>query len=132
MNNIKKFDVEGNVLIAEFMELKHPKSIFEGVIKCAWNGSDMNPNNWYIKGKTHQNLDQLWWSVGLKYDNDWEWLMEVVDKIQSLRNKVDDEGKQLIGAIENWFKYEHKNGYSKRLLVWSAVVEFIKYKNQKS
>lgn len=69
----------------------------------------------------------------LKYDTDWNWLMEVVEKIESLSYdvfintcvcRITDVGQGVLEDIET-FNYENKIK-----AVYGACVEFIKWHNE--
>lgn len=68
--------IEGNILIAEFMGLKHPPNIFEYKIKCGWGGLKLNGSDWYIKKDK-----EIYLTDALEYHYNWSWLMEVVEII---------------------------------------------------
>lgn len=105
--------IEGNKLIAEFM----------GYID---NG---DPDGFLIDPNTNYdvNVDEL------KFHSSWDWLMPVVEKIQSLRNDkdIDELDRIHITALEVSFKNLPKNGYTKIEDMWQAVIEFIKWYNEK-
>lgn len=69
----------------------------------------------------------------LKFHSDWNWLMEVVEKIESLGYdvfvntcvcRITDVGQDILEDIE---AFVHKN---KRKAVYNACIEFIKWYNQ--
>lgn len=108
---------ENNKLIAEFMGL----SIKEGVSYYT-DENDMFPMNVEVKG------------VHLPYDTDWNWLMPVVEKIESLgyeffivedRIKIAHNTDHSIDTIINFTL-----GGSKREATYKAVVEFINQYNK--
>ena len=110
-----KATINGNKLIAEFMELESPDgNYFEHISK------DGN------KKLTHFIL--------LEYHLSWDCLMPVVDKIESfgywIRMDygdvfiVDDDSNII---IENPM---HEDGYTKLDLVYDVVVEFIEWHNE--
>ena len=124
---------ENNKIIAEFMGKEWNKSFFAGV-------SIINPSN-----------------ITYKFDTDWNWLMEVVEKIESLDiNKFSKqlgredvkpiEGKFYLTVFDNQaeflasvYYWQHdnnikglkkENGNSKIEAVYNACVEFIKWYNE--
>lgn len=98
-------NTENNKIIAEFMGYK--KSI---------------ANTWFKGNKIVQ-------TTSFKYDSDWNWLMEVVDKIESL--KVVVEIRENVCYIET----SANNYYSeledtKLQATYKAVLVFIKWYNE--
>ena len=65
----------------------------------------------------------------LKFDTDWNWLMEVVEKIESLDHKNNEEHFQLVTFIHHWFRRKHKE-LTKIEAVYNACVEFIEWYNE--
>jgi hypothetical protein len=91
--------------------------VFNGVhlFLCAWNNRSTK-------------LD--WMSCKLKYQEDWNKLMEVVAKIESLGGNVKINGNTCeviykFGGIGNSSTFENKID-----AVWNACVEYIKYYNK--
>lgn len=93
--------IEGNKLIAEFLEgkqKKHPGGL---------------GNMGYQFPIAIANSD--WWSNdSLKFHSSWDWLMPVVEKIHSLTNvgislsyKIDEQYKVVISWI-NWYNEQQK------------------------
>jgi hypothetical protein len=115
--------IEGNRLIAEFMGLKYKTSKETGHPSCFPNGT------W------NDEKSGIGYSAPIEYHLDWNWLMPVVDKI-----KIDHD--ITIGhlyrsnaastdycTIADW-KSEiivHIEGNSNKIVVWSAVIEYIKW-----
>lgn len=114
---------EGNKLIAEFMgwTLKrypsHMKTPYHG--KSIWWSSGKTKTFCCEEGQEH-------------FDDSWEWLMPVVNKIevrdywvdicfvQCLIGRVNDGGKTIVEA----------DGVSKIEATWLAIVKFIKWHNK--
>ena len=113
--------IENNKLIAEFMGLSYcKKHLYEG---------------WY---KNHEHNHRLCDFNGLKYHSDWNWLMKVVEKIESIEDgiyQVDilQEGCKIlkrccllidkrVGKLES--------DTTKIESVYLACVEFIKWYNE--
>lgn len=124
--------LENNKLIADFMGM---------VISSV-------PNNYW----TEKNDESIGHGklVELKYDIDWNWLMEVVEKIEGLKTTITNN-PNLIGKFEDYeiniqdkFVVIYAHGEvtkdicyvrkeTKKDTVYNACIEFIKwYKNQKS
>ena len=102
--------IENNKLIAEFMGL----NLHQGV----WRKSTLATERKICK------------EDALKYHEDWNWLMEVVEKIESLGYRIEIvkhicriylSNKETIIISENTPKIE---------AVYNAVVEFIKWYNE--
>ena len=69
----------------------------------------------------------------LKYHLDWNWLMEVVEKIESLGYKVDIskwENSQYCGIYLNGKKISGNETNTKIEAVYNACLEFIKWYNE--
>ena len=103
---------EKNKIIAEFLNLTS-QVIFEQVFAVSENGK----TNFYKKDE-------------LKFHSDWNWLMEVVEKIESLGYRIEIvkhicriylSNKETIIISENTPKIE---------AVYIACVEFIKWYNE--
>lgn len=107
--------IEGNKLIAEFMGEKNIR-IHESNVWMDENPVTHNPPN----------------SVHARYDTSWDWLMPVVEKIESL----DDGYEVIIRRTSCSIMYDQETKVSlvycpnKMLSVWSAVIKFIKWYNQ--
>jgi hypothetical protein len=113
--------INGNKNIATFMGGVFKTDLPYTFTKSGWVNTPANDSK-----EIAQDYDLI-------YHSNWEWLMPVVDKIQSLRNKCNnvklEYGLTLINAIETWFKYTHKR-ISKKEAVWLACVEFIEWYNK--
>lgn len=107
--------MEENKLIAEFM----------GLIESSI------PNEYWTKKSTEGfGMGQM---VELKYDTDWNWLMTVVEKIESLNysleiNKQEELDYQCLITKGNNIVIQNFNQI-KIDAVYQAVVEFIKQLN---
>lgn len=119
---------EGNKLIAEFMSKENP---FHDGRYIVLNGFAYTPDE-------------------MKFNSSWDWIMPVVEKIESMRYSVtigtafrSDKTQRIyceIGTPELWdFKrldikpiveFDEENGNSKIEIVYISVVEFIKWYNQ--
>lgn len=107
---------ENNKLIAEFMGYKNN-----------------TPSKDFFQHPTDKNrFDRIEY---LKYDTDWNWLMEVVEKIESLSYQgyniyVDISEKTLIQSFESNIEISEVFGGSKIENTYKACVEFIKWYNK--
>ena len=102
--------IENNKLITEFM----------GYYKYAWIGHTM-----YIFEDDNHRAE-----VDLHYHSDWNWLMPVVEKIESLGYKVDIskwENSQYCGIYLNGKKIAGNETNTKIEAVYNACIEFIKW-----
>ena len=108
--------IENNKLIAEFLSIKiHPCETIE---------------NFKFLPIEERGLYNGYFIDELKYHEDWNWLMEVVEKIESLGYRIEIvkhicriylSNKETIIISENTPKIE---------AVYNAVVEFIKWYNE--
>ncbi len=82
---------------------------------------------------TYEFKGSFYGSLKLKFHNDWNWLMKVVEKIESLGYdvfintcvcRITDVGQDILEDIET-FNYENK-----KQAVYNACVEFIKWYNK--
>jgi hypothetical protein len=112
---MKQDIIEGNKLIAEFMQLESRKP--------SWSMAEQFNRNSY------------WIPVGvLEYHTSWDWLMPVVEKIESLGFESG------ISSDATYFKMEASpfdvvsqadNSWRKKIeTVWEAVIQFIQWYNQ--
>ena len=103
---------ENNKIIAEFIGLVYrTKKDYQG---------------WY---KDSSFTDRICSFDGLKYHSDWNWLMEVVQKIESLGDDLNIYAyhcELIYNVGENIETFEAK---SKIEAVYNACVEFIKWYN---
>jgi len=104
---------ENNKIIAEFMGAKLTKDL--QIVYPIYEGDSS-----YVKN--------------LKYHSDWNWLMEVVEKIESLRNQIVIFNKTAAlsnvkepSVFNDSFKAE-----TKKQAVYNACVEFIKWYNEQN
>ena len=115
---------ENNKLIAEFMGMKI----------ITFKGNEYVNNTGTFTATTVEDLEA--------FQYDWNWLMEVVERIESLEI-IDRKGRFSVNSIcfdENYTAYitdEEKDliqveGETKRVATYNAVVEFIKWHNQQT
>ena len=119
-------NTENNKIIAEFMGV-NDKVLSTGNI-YSWSDAPFYYTTEDTKAKVINNIAKY-----SKYHSDWNWLIEVVEKIESLKFSV------LIGkntcVIEQTFGKISLNlgvmrGKDKIEAVYSACVEFIKWYNE--
>ena len=110
--------IENNKLIAEFLSVKiHPCETIE---------------NFKVLPIEERGLYNGYFIDALKYHEDWNWLMQVVEKIESLGYRIEIvkhicriylSNKETIIISENTPKIE---------AVYNACVEFIKWYNEQN
>ena len=101
--------IENNKIIAEFLNLTS-QVIFEQVFAVSENGK----TNFYKKDE-------------LKFHSDWNWLMEVVEKIERLENNLKNETREEFTQFQKVLSLPI---YTKIEAVYNACVEFIKWYNE--
>lgn len=125
MEDIEK-KIEGNKLIAEFMD--GYKRYYSDTLGMVWDHEYYTPP--LAGGKCDEDL---------KYHSSWDWLMPVVEKIESLKfdvriNGVTDHAGGLHQScyIEDWKSDDVAKYHSSSKIesVYKAVVEFIKWHNK--
>lgn len=128
-----KTTIEGDRLIAIFMELKHPKNIFEYAIKCGWDGLNLNTEDWWIK----ENSRDIYLTESLPFHSSWEWLMPVVEQINSTHN-MNNPYRDLSYTINYLLNagYGFSSSKKERLIftkenLWKRCVAFCKWYKQK-
>jgi len=94
-------------------------------------GHDNGQNRWY---NIFLGQNGYYWSDQLKFHSSWEWLMSVVEKIESLEWNVNINKNCCIydnqHKITACGKSITRLGDTKIESVWLAVVEFIKWYNK--
>ena len=120
--------LENNVLIAEFMgaeKIQYPAPIY-GIYKFP-----VSPD------KKHTKMDAIYF----EYHTSWDWLIPIVEKIESLNEIVSIENNSCIivnninTEAHEWFTTMHNKNIdsgkiSKIEATYYAVVEFIKWHNK--
>ena len=115
---------ESNKLLAEFM------GVFDKILSTqnihSWSDAPFYYTTENSKEKVIENISNY-----VKYDTDWNWLMEVVEKIEDLGNDVSittnyiqiafDEGEQFIVAEDTKIKID---------TLYNACVEFVQWYNK--
>lgn len=113
--------LKNNKLIAEFLSIKiHPCETIE---------------NFKFLPIEERGLYNGYFIDALKYHEDWNWLMEVVEKIESLGYKIDIskwENSQYCGIYLNGKKIAGNETNTKIEAVYNACVEFIKWYNNQN
>lgn len=138
MDNI----IENNKLIAEFM------GVFDKILSTgnihSWSDAPFYYTTEDTKGKVIKNICKY-----SKYDSDWNWLMEVVEKIESLgyRTLTENECFMITKNKLEPFDVRSKDDYStifsdnyeinhyestKLTNTYTAIVEFIKWYNEQN
>ena len=112
-------NTENNKIIAEFMIKQEPTENF-----CV--GSIGQEVGVFTGIKT-----EYFKYEDLKFHSDWNWLMEVVEKIESLNHKNNEEHFQLVSFIHHWLRRKHKE-LTKIEAVYNACIEFIKWYNEQN
>jgi len=137
MKQDEKF--EGNKLIAEFMGWQLVTvGYFGGEEETQWqrdNSDWMDEVNMDDVGDYFVNVpENKWLYADVSYHTSWDWLMPVVEKIETLGYQF----KQCSKRVEIWKddNKPHKTPIidnkeeTKILSAWYAVVEFIKWHNE--
>lgn len=111
--------IQGNKLIAEFMGYE----LYNGL---------------FIHSESETPIGNTFYPDQSKYHSSWDWLMPVVEKMESKGFEV-QIGRSLfvkntnycmIHDIGNAFCIEHEDVADKIIVVYRAVIEFIKWYNQ--
>jgi hypothetical protein len=131
---INKQIIKDNIIIAKFMGW----NILPFEKRYALDG-------WYYginsKGKRYNGLcaiskNNCWLAIAakVKYHSSWDWLMPVVEKIESLDYKVDIFYKyaQVSTMDEDFICRSFAINHSKIQEVWEMVVKFIKWYNKQN
>lgn len=111
---------ESNKIIAEFLKWKkYEDGTFESPSRFFWE--DIHAlMSW-------NSVRHDWKPSDMIFDTDWNWLMEVVEKIESLENNLNNETKE---EFRQFQKVLSLPIYSKIEAVYTACVEFIKWYNE--
>jgi len=121
---------ENNKLIAEFMELKTDKMFFNlktgNYVKKENEDCEVNAVTVFIKNNKPV--------TNFNYHSDWNWLMEVVEKIRKFHNGTEPLSDKQIEQLLQLIKKLNeslilRNGISIEA-VYNACVEFIKWYNE--
>jgi len=115
--------LENNDIIAKFMGGKYETNLPFEYIKTGWTNTPANDNQ------------QIAQSHQFKYNFSWNWLMPVVEKIESFKHPVYICGnncqiyeKKSWGKDIGWFTDSY--GRDKLEAVYLAIIDFINWYNQ--
>lgn len=71
-------------------------------------------------------FDQYYYKSGLRFDEEWNWIMVVVEEIENLVNsRVDIDSSHVLIQYNDWFTIIQKE--SKKEAVVEAIWEFLNY-----
>lgn len=117
--------MENNKLIAEFMGMKSEYKKYTN-----------NDDEGILTYKYPINKTQVWNVTPdeLKYHNDWNWIMEIVDKIEGMGCRTELLGQKdnynfQIGKRGGHYPDFDSDGETKILAVYGGVVQFIEWFN---
>jgi hypothetical protein len=101
-----------NKLLAEFMGYTQPHPDYP------------NTTYWYKEGKAPLTI--------LSFDTDWNWLMDVVEKIESLNFAIKVVVNEALIFCEDWesLDYIYAREKTKIEATYNACVEFVKWYNE--
>lgn len=136
---------EQNTMIGEFLGWKlvclnpeEPHNPEEGEYKI-WNFQKFE-NGEFVK--SDYGGDSWSWGDGdaLPFNADWSWLMEAYEKISELCSSCSINNKGCLLAVGGEYPqsekgcdfYIYKEGITLKESIWLAVVEFIKWYNEKN
>ena len=119
---------ENNKLIAEFMEYVHVTHYVYRIPKMAYDEPDFDNRTINVVDTFSVYFDDM------KFDTDWNWLIEVVEKIEALENKrfkveINFNMCNIYDGL-NFECFEYI-GTTKIEAAYFAVVEFIKWHNER-
>lgn len=103
-------------------------AIFMGMIVEKYDAPFLEDKILYRHGKMNW---QVWSVHQLSYHKSWEWLMPVVEKIESIQYKVAIENSECQISGYEYCRDFYSEG-SKLHAVYNSVVEFIKWHNNKN
>ena len=121
--------IENNKLIAEFM------GVFDKILSTgnmhSWSDAPFYYTTEDTREKVIKNISKY-----SKYNKDWNWLMEVVEKIESLEHWTETLGGLqnicLIGSINSSCESFKAVAETKIEAVYNACLEFIKWYNEQN
>ena len=117
--------IENNKLIAEFM------GVFDKILSTgnihSWSDAPFYYTTEDTKEKVIKNICKY-----SKYDSDWNWLMQVVEKIEKLKCTVVIE-KNICRIHKGGLHFGHAYKFETKIeAVYNACLEFIKWYNEKN
>lgn len=118
-------NIENNRLIAEFMAFQTRTDAIDDRVLAYYVGNVIkNADN-----SKNKNEENVFHPEDMRFDTDWNWLMEVVEKIESLSfDVVINYNICTITNGENEFRHEVGQ---KIYATYQAVIEFINWYNEK-
>ena len=110
-----------NKLLAEFM----------GYVNTTQTDRDFNiyeGNEMIIKGKPKQLME----AMSMEFHSDWNWLMQVVEKIESLNFAIKVVVNEALIFCEDWESLDYIYAIEKTKIeaTYNACVEFVKWYNE--
>jgi hypothetical protein len=120
--------LESNKLLAEFM------GVFDKILSTqnihSWSDAPFYYTTENSKEKVIENISNY-----VKYDTDWNWLMQVVEKIENYNEFANvlfaPQGCAIDVYIENGFAFSNDCN-TKIEAVYNACVEFVKWFNNQN
>jgi hypothetical protein len=113
---------EGNILIAKFMGAKCTLEPINGYLVCSFTNADIPANS----------PSNFWMPKYMLYHSSWDWLMKVVDKIESMKAVSVNIHNDYCGITCGLFrpKFAISNLFNSKIeSTWHSVIEFIQYYN---
>jgi hypothetical protein len=129
--------IEGNILIARFMGYKTYKEL-----QTLPEEDKFLSDCFFMHDNADFNFN--WEPESLRYQSDWNWLMKVVEKIESLdydpkvthTYSVDISGNGTTIQPNTWagerWMIRHNKKNERKMCTWLCVVDFIKFYNKKN
>jgi len=114
------------------LELKKMKHMEDNKLIAEFIGGWKERNYFVIETPFFKSLGGCIFAPSeLKFDSDWNWLMEVVEKIQNVdkNNYIKIDTYHTFISVLNKKQIERRDG-NKLLSTYNACVEFIKWYNQ--
>jgi hypothetical protein len=128
--------IENNILLAEFMGLSKTKMFFNlktgNYVKNETDECEVRPTEVYLKNNKP--------ITNFYYYSDWNWLMEVVEKIETMGGAVCIGNGNCVMIIfyltdvmgESYSETRELTGETKIEATYNACVEFIKWYNEQN
>jgi len=118
---------ENNKLIAEFMEYVHVTHYVYRIPKMAYDEPDFDNRTINVVDTFSVYFDDM------KFDTDWNWLMEVVKKTREIENKSITTTflrKELLHFVRNNHTIFDMTILDNKELVYKKIIEFIEWHNE--
>jgi hypothetical protein len=132
-NKLKVMKTENNKIIAKFMGMK----VVNGYLQKYIDNSTEPKQYWEGKSKTFEHQIFGWQITHheskILYHSDWNWLMEVVEKIKRISNedafldKLDTLNSRISIELERQLESCFRKSYLEIEAVYNACLEFIKW-----